>query len=148
METKLTIKIKKLSENAIIPTYAKPGDAGMDLYATSVHPDEHNINYVYGTGIAIEIPEGYVGLVFPRSSIRNTSLILSNSVGVIDSGYRGEIMVTFKNFNYPDIAYNGYLEGHRIAQLVIVPFPTVQLLESEELNSSERGEGGFGHTGT
>ena len=87
----MIVKIKKLSELAVIPAYGKPGDAGMDLTCTSVELDA-NGNYVYRTGLAIEIPKGFVGLLFPRSSNANKSLMLTNSVGVIDSGYRGEIM--------------------------------------------------------
>ena len=89
----MQVKIKKLSPQAVIPTYAKEGDAGIDLVATSIKFDGTQITY--GTGLAMEIPEGFVGLVFPRSSIRKTDLSLSNSVGVIDSGYRGEIQATF-----------------------------------------------------
>ena len=89
----MQVKIKKLSPEAVIPTYAKDGDAGIDLVATSMKFDGTQITY--GTGLAMEIPEGFVGLVFPRSSIRKTDLSLSNSVGVIDSGYRGEIQATF-----------------------------------------------------
>ena len=91
----LKINIKKLVPEAVIPSYAKPVDAGMDLVATSIGIDEYN-NTVYGTGIAIEIPEGYVGLIFPRSSNAKTDLYLTNHVGVIDSGYRGEIMFKFR----------------------------------------------------
>ena len=80
----MKVKIKKLSPNAVIPTYAKEGDAGMDLVATSIISDTPD-QITYGLGIALEIPEGFVGLVFPRSSIRKTGLQLSNSVGVIDS---------------------------------------------------------------
>lgn len=80
----MEVKIKKLNENAIIPTYAKEGDAGMDLTATSKSFDEYG-NVVYGTGLAFEIPKGYVGLLFPRSSNAKTDLFLTNSVGVLDS---------------------------------------------------------------
>lgn len=80
----MEVKIKKLNENAVIPTYAKDGDAGMDLTATSKSFDEYG-NVVYGTGLAFEIPKGYVGLLFPRSSNAKTELFLTNSVGVLDS---------------------------------------------------------------
>lgn len=80
----MEVKIKKLNENAVIPTYAKDGDAGMDLTATSKSFDEYG-NVVYGTGLAFEIPKGYVGLLFPRSSNAKTDLFLTNSVGVLDS---------------------------------------------------------------
>jgi dUTP pyrophosphatase len=91
----MQVKIKRLSENAVVPTYGKPGDAGMDLTATTMHFDAEG-NVVYGTGMAFEIPEGYVGLLFPRSSNAKKDLLLTNSVGVIDSGYRGEVSFKFK----------------------------------------------------
>jgi dUTP pyrophosphatase len=91
----MVLKFKKLNDTAVIPSYAKPGDAGMDLVATSIISNT-TFDVTYGTGIAMEIPKGFVGLVFPRSSIRKTDLALTNSVGVIDSGYRGEIQATFK----------------------------------------------------
>ena len=141
----MKVKIKKLSTEAVIPTYAKDGDAGMDLVATSIKFDGTQITY--GTGLAIEIPEGFVGLVFPRSSIRKTSLSLSNSVGVIDSGYRGEIQATF---NQKSLSKDGgilYGVGDRICQLMIIPHPHVDFIEVQELNNTERGEGGFGSTG-
>jgi dUTP pyrophosphatase len=90
----------------------------------------------------MEIPEGFMGLVFPRSSIRKTDLVLSNSVGVIDSGYRGEIQVTFKKSGL-----NKYEIGDRGAQIIIIPHPPVQFLEVKELSDTLRGEGGFGSTG-
>ena len=92
----MKIKIKKLHPNAVIPSYAKTGDAGLDLTAISVQYDSKRNVIVYDTGLAVEIPEGYVGLLFPRSSIYKTSLILSNSVGILDSGYRGSIMFKFR----------------------------------------------------
>jgi len=91
----MKVKIKKLHPNAVIPKYAKEGDVGLDLVATEVYEDSED-RITYGTGVAIEIPEAYLGLLMPRSSVRNYDLILSNSVGLSDSGYRGEIMVTFK----------------------------------------------------
>jgi dUTP pyrophosphatase len=139
----LEIKIKKLVPEAVIPSYAKPGDAGMDLVATSKIIDDNN-NTVYGTGIAMEIPRGYVGLIFPRSSNAKTDLYLTNHVGVVDSDYRGEIMFKFRATRlFP----KEYLIGDRIGQIIIVPYPAVQFVESDELSSTERGEGGFGSTG-
>lgn len=140
---KLNIKIKKLTESAKLPTKAHPTDAGYDLYADSQSVDK-NYNMVYGTGIAVEIPKGYVGLVFPRSSIANTDIMLSNSVGVIDSGYRGEVMAKFKRVTGE---FNTYKVGDRIAQLIIIPYPEVVFEEVEELSSSDRGEGGYGSSG-
>jgi dUTP pyrophosphatase len=148
----MIVKIKKLSELAVIPAYGKPGDAGMDLTCTSVELDA-NGNYVYRTGLAIEIPKGFVGLLFPRSSNANKSLMLTNSVGVIDSGYRGEIMFKYKpNYQFfltevdkrHDKIYN---VGDRVGQLIIMPYPEVVWNVVDELLESERGDGGFGSTG-
>jgi len=140
----MKVKIKKLHSDAVIPTYAKSGDAGMDLVATKIISNT-TFDVTYGTDIALEIPEGFVGLVFPRSSIRKYELILSNSVGVIDSGYRGEIQATFKKENGLDsIAYK---VGDRICQIMIIPHPPIEFEEVNELNNTERGEGGFGSTG-
>lgn len=162
----LKVKIKKLNEDAVIPTYSQNGDAGMDLVATSKSFDTDG-NVVYGTGLAFEIPKGFVGLIFPRSSNAKQQLLLSNSVGVIDSGYRGEVMLKFKSsassfslkslfkliFN-PDakmtlinnvkISYN---VGDRIGQIIILPYPQIEFKEVEELSETERGNGGYGSTG-
>ena len=143
----MKVKIKKLSPDAVIPTYAKEGDAGMDMVATRII-NETLDSITYGTDIALEIPEGFVGLVFPRSSIRKTHLHLSNSVGVIDSGYRGEIQATFKKIQgISNNALDNYKVGGRIFQLMIIPHPTIQFQEVDELTTTERGEGGFGSTG-
>jgi len=139
----LKVKINKLHKNAVIPRYAKSGDAGMDLTATSKLSNT-TFQCTYGTGISIEIPKGYVGLVFPRSSIRNMELLLSNSVGVIDSGYRGEVQVTFIKTNGLDSL--DYKVGDRIAQLIIIPYPQIEFEEVEELSETERGTEGFGST--
>lgn len=138
------VKIKKLHPNAVIPSYSKPGDAGMDLTITEVFKNTDK-EISYGFGIALEIPSGYVGLVFPRSSIRKNDLLLTNSVGVIDSGYRGEIQATFKKTDgNMSIVYE---PGERGAQIMIIPYPTIKLVESDELSDTERGDGGFGSTG-
>jgi dUTP pyrophosphatase len=143
----MRVKIKKLSTEAIIPTYAKNGDAGMDMVATKII-GENLGSITYGTDIAMEIPEGFVGLIFPRSSIRKTNLQLSNSVGVVDSGYRGEIQATFNKIQGIDnVERDSYKAGDRICQIMIIPHPTVEFEEVEELNNTERGEGGFGSTG-
>jgi dUTP pyrophosphatase len=138
------LKIKRLHPEAVIPSFAKHGDAGMDLTAVSQSVDADS-NFVYHIGLAVEIPEGYVGLLFPRSSNSKKDLLLSNSVGVIDSGYRGELMLKFKyiNANHP----KHYGVGERVAQLVIMKLPFIDVVEVDELSSSERGEGGFGSTG-
>lgn len=142
----MVVKLKKLAEEAIVPTYANPGDAGMDLVAVSYKYDAVHDNHVYGTGIAIEIPEGYVGLVFPRSSNRRTKAYLTNSVGVIDSGYRGEITFSFKNRSVQNNV-KPYLIGERVGQIIILPYPMIDFVEVEELSKTERGEGGHGSTG-
>lgn len=148
MEKKLEIKIKKLSENAVIPKYAKEGDAGMDLTAISSKlVSKDGYTYLeYGTGLAIEIPDGHFGLLRPRSSISKTNLIFSTS-GVIDSGYRGELLVRFKIENGDGIDNVIPSLGERIAQITILPYPKVKFVETDELSQSERGEGGYGHTG-
>ena len=139
----MKVKIKKLIEKAVIPIYAKLGDAGMDLTAIT-KDDFSNYSYIeYGTGLSIEIPEGYVGLLFPRSSNSKTSLILSNSVGVIDSGYRGEIKLRFKEIDTNDIEYS---VGDRIGQIIILPYPKIEFEEVSELSNTDRGIGGFGST--
>ena len=143
----MKIRIKKLNENAVIPTYAKDGDAGMDLVATRIISNT-TFDISYGTDLAIEIPEGFVGLVFPRSSIRKYELILSNSVGVIDSGYRGEIQATFNQRSLSSQSGSFlYGVGDRIMQIMIIPHPEIKFEEVEELTNTERGEGGFGSTG-
>ena len=130
-----------------VPSYSKDGDAGMDLTATEII-SETKIDVTYGTGISMEIPKGYVGLVFPRSSIRKYDLSLTNCVGVIDSGYRGEIQATFKKTNWlKGNESEKYQIGDRIVQIMIIPYPQVSFIEVEELSSSERGTGGFGSTG-
>ena len=141
------VKLKKLSPDAVIPTYAKDGDAGMDMTATKII-NETLDSITYGTDIALEIPKGFVGLIFPRSSIRKTHLHLSNSVGVVDSGYRGELQATFKKIQgVSNNALDNYKVGDRIMQIMIIPHPSINFIEVDELDSTERGEGGFGSTG-
>lgn len=143
----LNVKISKLVEHAVIPEYAKAGDAGMDLIAVDGCKNLDFKYIEYGTGLAIEIPEGYVGLVFPRSSISKTSHTLSNSVGVIDSGYRGEIKLRMRyEEGREDLEYNF---GDKVGQLVIIPHPTVsfQVVDKKDLSDTTRGTGGFGSTG-
>lgn len=141
---KLKVRIKRLSEEVVIPKYAKQGDAGMDLVATTISVDEYK-NICYGTGLAFEIPEGYVGLLFPRSSNFKKNLLLSNSVGVLDSGYRGEVVFKYKLMAHPHPHVHEV--GDRIGQIVIIPYPQVEFEEVEELSETERGYGGFGSTG-
>jgi len=155
----MLLRIKKLVPGAVMPKKAHESDAGYDLTAVSRKVDEDG-TIVYGTGLAMEIEVGYVGLVFPRSSIANKDIVLSNCVGVIDSGYRGEVMAKFK----PSLSFaefpglpesvhvhmryeDSYKIGDRIAQLVIMKLPDVQMMEVEELGKSERGTGGYGSSG-
>ena len=140
----MKLRIKKLNPLAEIPSYAKSGDAGMDLVATRIISNT-TFDVSYGTDLAMEIPNGFVGLVFPRSSIRKYELALSNSVGVIDSGYRGELQATFKKTNGLDSL--AYKVGDRIAQIMIIPHPPIEFNEVDELSDTERGDGGFGSTG-
>lgn len=144
------VKFKKVAEGAVAPMRVHSSDAGWDL--TAAWRREEGGLMVYGLGVAVEIPEGYVGLVFPRSSIARVDLALSNCVGVIDSGYRGEILAKFRPAAMMYGDYRGYGEklyeiGERVAQLVIVKLPEVGFEEVEELGGSERGEGGYGSSG-
>jgi dUTP pyrophosphatase len=138
------VKIKKLNSSAIIPKYAKDGDAGMDLTAISLEVDPKGFYTEYGTGLAMEIPKGHAGFIFPRSSASKTSQIQANCVGVIDSGYRGEIKVRLKELGNPKQLYE---VGDRVAQIIILPVPNITFIESDELDQTERGDGGFGSTG-
>ena len=153
----MQVKIKKLHDSAVIPSYAKHGDAGMDLTAISKEYDEHG-NVCYGTGLAFEIPKGFVGLLFPRSSNTKKDLVLGNSVGVIDSGYRGEVVFKFKAIDTQYLQdgkltflkrdfMKEYNIGDRVGQVIILPYPEIEFLEVGELSSSDRGVGGFGSTG-
>lgn len=140
----MIVNIKKLNENAIIPTYSKVGDAGLDLTAMST---TFNDMYVeYGTGLAVEIPIGYVGYIFQRSSVSNYHLMLANAVGVVDSNYRGELKLRFKRTskNSNEITY---YTGDRVGQLIIMPIPAIEFNIVEELAETSRGQDGFGSTG-
>lgn len=170
----MKVRIKKLHKDAVIPKYAKNGDAGMDLTAVDYYYDLDG-NVVYLTGLAIEIPEGYVGLIFPRSSICKNDISLTNAVGVIDSGYRGEITMKFKptlcfepteytnilaedKFDGSDGVYipsdksipiepSVYNCGERIGQIIIMPYPQIEFEEVDELTKTERGDNGYGSSG-
>ena len=169
-QTEIELKIKKVHPDAVIPQYAIEGDAGLDLTAISKVYDEYG-NVVYGVGLAVEIPVGHVGLLFPRSSNSKQDLLLSNSVGVIDSNYRGEIFFKYKpsavyteddfeddetgrlSFDFEKIDFcekdlhSNYEIGDRIGQLLVMPYPKVRIQEVTELSDSARGSGGFGSTG-
>lgn len=144
---KAQIRIKKLREDAIVPTYGSPYAAGADLYACLeeeqvVSPGQ---TVMIHTGIAMEIPEGYAGLIFARSGLASKrGLAPANKVGVVDSDYRGEFMIALHN--HSDVPQT-VLPGERIAQMVITPVLTAEFLQVEELEETQRGSGGFGSTG-
>lgn len=154
----MKVKIKKLDPTVVMPHYSSEGAAGIDLYAHDVKyhykentKDEYTqyslseLKYIeYGTKLAFEIPEGYVGLIYPRSSVTDKDMFLGNSVGVIDSDYRGEVKFRFKPTR---LGFKEYKLGEKVGQMIIVPFPKVELIESDELSSTERGTGGYGSTG-
>jgi dUTP pyrophosphatase len=195
---KLEVGFKKLSKDAVIPTYAHEGDVGMDLTAISVEYDQENDMYIYHTGLAFETDKHYGILLFPRSSNRKTDAYLCNHVGIADSAiYRGEIMLCYKNrtslevraemekmryffsnamynpftitsgntieYTWPKslndamvsgdwvyrnpMNYAPYKVGDRVAQMVVFPYPDVELIEKAELSETVRGNGGFGSTG-
>ena len=137
----MKIKIKRLHPNAVLPKYAKAGDAGMDLTAVSL--ELINTDYIkYNFGLSFEIPDGFVGFIFPRSSCYKQDQILSNCVGVVDSGYRGEVSAVMIG-----TTDKSYKVGDRVAQLIVMPIPYVQFDEVNELSDTERGAGGYGSTG-
>jgi len=149
----MNINVKKLVPEATIPTYAIEGDGAMDLTATSITKDGYG-NVSYGTGLAMEIPIGYVGLIFPRSSVSKKKLSLANAVGVIDAAYRGEIICKFKPtpIFIPDNVVlseygNEYIVGERVAQIMIIERPHITFNEVDDLSTTDRGTGGFGSTG-
>ena len=168
----LKVRIKKLHFRAVIPSYAHDTDCGLDLTAVSKTFDEYG-NVVYGFGLAFEIPEGYAGFIFPRSGNHKSGLLLTNCVGIVDSGYRGEVTAKFATRKWlaqPEKLieriryfikgdYSGRLNsfavfnernyeiGDRVAQMVILPYPKVEFVEVDELSDTERGTGGYGSTG-
>lgn len=138
----MKVKIKKIKENAVVPKLATEGSACFDLVSTDV--GMVNPNFVYGTGLQFEIPKGYVMLVFSRSGMGfKDGIRLANCVGVIDSDYRGEVFVKL----HADIHKKQYEAGDRIAQAMIIKHEEVEFDVVEELTDTERGDGGFGHTG-
>ena len=142
------VKFTKLNENAIVPTYGTPFAAGADLYALpgdaiQINPGE---TVLIHTGIAMQIPDGNAGFIFARSGIATKrGLAPANKVGVIDSDYRGEIMVALHNHSNECQEIAG---GERVAQLVIMPYVKAEFDECDALGDTSRGEGGFGSTGT
>lgn len=169
----MNVKIKKVHPNAVIPAYATDDSAGMDLTVVDWEFDEYG-NKVYHTGLAFEIPKGYAGFIFPRSSNAKKNLWLTNSVGIIDADYRGEVTLKFKSgvrvMNNPVqigkvLAGEPYGErgdaigvtnvwddsdyqiGDKCGQIVIMPFPKIEFEEVEELSKTKRNTGGYGSTG-
>ena len=142
----MKLPISKLNDDAVLPSRAHEGDAGLDLYACeSAHigPGER---WSVGTGVAVEIPDGHAGLVLPRSGLaKRHGIGLVNSPGLIDSGYRGEIRVLLLNTDPAEVFR--VAPGDRIAQLVIVPIAPAEPVEAEALADSVRGDGGFGSSG-
>lgn len=142
----MNLPVAKLKDDAVLPTRAHPGDAGLDLYACEpahIGPGER---WSVGTGIAVEIPAGHAGLVLPRSGLaRDHGIGLANAPGLIDAGYRGELRVLIAN-NDPAEPFR-VEPGDRIAQLVVTPVALPEPVESETLADSARGDGGFGSTG-
>lgn len=144
----MKINIKRLYDQAKIPTYANPGDAGMDLYVTLVGWGFDDIKpgqaRLFTSGVSMEIPEGFVGLIRPRSGLAVKKGIDILTSGVIDSGYRGEILVNLVNHGNETVRI---CNGDRIAQMLILPVYQAELIEVKELNESARGNGGHGSTG-
>jgi dUTP pyrophosphatase len=151
----MKVKIKKLHKDAVIPKYAKPGDAGMDLTAIEISYD-NNGNIVYRTGLSFEIPAGFFMMLVPRSSNSKTNLMLTNHCGIVDSGYRGEVMFKYKPYKWNDNSQESFLEmvkfetykiGDRVGQGIILPYPQIEFEEVEELSVTERNTGGYGSSG-
>ena len=143
-----TIAVKKLNKNAVLPTYGSDFSAGADLYAVTDEPIEilPNQTKLVGTGLAMEIPEGYAGLIYARSGLASKrGLAPANKVGVVDADYRGEIMVALHNHSDKVQTVE---PKERIAQLVVTPFLKAEYYETETLTDTTRGAGGFGSTGT
>ena len=144
------MKFKKTHKDAVAPKKANPGDAGWDLVAVSKNKVyNRNLGYLeyieYSVGLSFELPEGTVGLLFPRSSISKMNLDLSNSVGVLDSSFRGTVTFRFRQVN--NGSYGEYNIGDRIGQLVVLDLKNEDMVEATELTETERGEGGYGSSG-
>ena len=144
---KQQVRIKKLNPQAVIPSYGTEFSAGADLYAcleatVTIEPGD---TFLVHTGISMEIPEGFAGLIYARSGLATKKgLAPANKVGVVDADYRGEIMVALHNHSKAAVSIEN---GERIAQMVITPFLTADFIEAESLDETERGAGGFGSTG-
>ncbi len=142
----MTLPVQRLAATAKLPSRATDGDAGLDLYSSEPCRLEPGARASVGTGVAVQIPEGHAGLVLPRSGwAAKHGISLVNAPGLIDAGYRGEVRVLLLNTDRDD-AFE-ISEGDRIAQLLVVPFASLDPVEADSLAESERGEGGFGSTG-
>lgn len=139
------VKIRKVHPDAVLPQRAHPTDAGMDVTAISMEMTEDYIEY--DTGLQFQLPAGYVMLIFPRSSNSKKDLLLCNSVGVLDAGYTGNLKFRFKltTEGYTEKIYN---PGDKIGQIIILPYPEINFIETEEFDETDRGSGGFGSTGS
>jgi dUTP diphosphatase len=145
----MELKIKRLTDKAVLPIRAHKSDAGLDLTAVDITLESNECGQtvvVYHSGLAVEIPEGHVGLLFPRSSIANKSMFMTNGVGVIDAGYRGEIMAKMHITTDGKPAIHQL--GERFAQLVVMPIPEITVVEATELSNTDRGNGGYGSSDT
>lgn len=146
-----TIEFKILDDRASLPVRAHPTDAGLDLAALEAVDLRFNLRKLVRTGLSVRIPSGYVGLLVPRSSLSKKGVMLTNSCGIIDADYRGELLVSLIN-NFSAPMTDARIEaGERIAQLLIVPIalpePFVYTGSDEDWNNTQRGAGGFGSTG-
>lgn len=146
----MNVRIKKLNDSATIPTIGSAEAAGCDLYANLVENDGSvtigpGETFLIKTGIAMEVPKGYAGLIYARSGLATKrGLAPANKVGVVDSDYRGEVMVALHNHSHTAQTVN---HGERIAQMVIMPYLRPEFEVVDDLTDTERGAGGFGHTG-
>lgn len=143
----MIVKFKRLSKEAVMPQKAHPSDAGFDMTAISVNVTDQYVEYC--TGIAAQLPAGYMGLLFPRSSNSKKDLLLCNSVGVWDQGYTGELRFRFKKIINPEHPeeFETYSPGDKIGQIVIMPYPEIEFVETQEFELTDRGADGFGSTG-
>ena len=139
----IDVKIRKVHPDAVIPFRAHPTDAGMDITAVSMEMTEDYVEY--DTGLQFQLPEGYAMLIFPRSSNSKKDLLLCNSVGILDAGYTGNLKLRFKltTEGYTEKIYN---PGDKVGQIMIMPYPEINFIETEVFNETERGDGGFGST--
>lgn len=141
----IDVKIRKVHPDAVLPKRAHPTDAGMDVTAISMEMTEDYIEY--DTGLQFQLPTGYAMLIFPRSSNSKKDLLMCNSVGVLDSGYTGNLKFRFKltTEGYTEKIYN---PGDKIGQIIIFPYPEINFIETEKFDETDRGSGGFGSTGS